>query len=83
MSRTGSGHLNFFIRVAAIAGGLTLIGRHNVVGLAYLAGDVVLGPGSGVISFIQTTHAGATRREYAARQVQLDLYAPSLYHSTM
>ena len=57
------------------------IGRHNVVGLADLAGDVILGPGASVISSVQTTLAGATGWEDAARQVQLhqlvlDLDAP-------
>ena len=57
--------------VHGVPPGLTLIGRHNVVGLADLAGDVILGPGAGVASSVKTTLAGATGQEDAARQVQL------------
>ena len=39
------------------------VSRHNVVGLANLAGDVILGPGAGVAGSVQTTLAGETRRE--------------------
>ena len=76
--------LVFIEPVHGVPPGLTLIGRHNVVGLADLAGDVVLGPGAGVVGSVETTLAGATRWEDAACQVQLDqlvldLDAPSLY----
>ena len=72
--------------VHGVPPGLTLIGRHDVVGLADLAGDVILGPGAGVASSVQTTLAGATCWEDAARQVRLhqlvfDLYAPCLHDS--
>ena len=50
---------------------LVLIGRHDVVGLADLAGDVILGSGASVASSVQTTLAGATGWKYAACQVQL------------
>ena len=72
--------------VHGVPPGLTLIGRHDVVGLADLAGDVILGPGAGVASSVKTTLAGATGQEDAARQVQLhqlvfDLDAPGLHDS--
>ena len=57
---------------------LAFIGRHDVVGLADLAGDVILGPGEGVAGAVQTTLAGATRREDTARQVQPHQLVPDL-----
>ena len=57
--------------VHSVPPGLTLIGRHDVVGLADLAGDVILGPGAGVASSVETTLAGAIGQEDTARQVQL------------
>ena len=70
--------------VDSIPTSLAFIGRHDVVSLADLAGDVILGPGAGVASSVQTTLAGATGRENTARQVQLhqlilDFDAPSLH----
>ena len=70
--------------VDCVPASLTLIGRHDVLGLADLAGDVVLGPGAGVVGSVQTTLAGATSREDASGQVQLyqlilDLHAPGLH----
>ena len=64
----------FLVLVEPVDGvppGLAFVGRHDVFGLADLAGDVILGPGAGVISSVETTLAGATRREDAARQVEL------------
>ena len=57
--------------VHGIPPGLTLAVHHNVVTLVDLAGDVVLGPGVGVASTVQSALAGATRWENAACQVQL------------
>ena len=57
--------------VHCIPPGLALIGCHDVVSLADVACDVVLGPGASVASSVQTALTGATCREYAACQVQL------------
>ena len=46
---------------------LTLIGRHDVLGLADLAGDVVLCPGAGVASAVQATLEGALWRKLDPR----------------
>ena len=51
--------------VHGVPPGFTLIGRHNVVGLADLAGNVILGPKAGVVRSVQTTLAGATHWEDA------------------
>ena len=57
--------------VHCIPPGLALMGCHEVVSLADVAGDLVLGPGASVACSVQTALRGATRREYAVCQVQL------------
>ena len=69
--------------VDSIPPGLSLIGRHDVVSLADLAGDVILSPGAGVASSVQTTLAGATGRVYAACQVQLNQLVLDLHASRL
>ena len=58
--------------------GLAFVGRHDVVSLADLAGDVLLSPGVGVASAVQTALAGATGKKDGACQVQLDQHVLDL-----
>ena len=52
--------------VHCIPPGLALMGCHEIVSLADVAGDLVLGPGASVACSVQTALTGATCREYAA-----------------
>ena len=64
--------------VGHIPPGLAFVGRHDVVSLADLAGDVLLSPGVGVASAVHTALAGATGKKNGAWQVQLDQHVLDL-----